>query len=73
MVVAIRHDELLTSLYAHLDDRAFGGLVQPGDTVTQGQVIGYVGLTGNTTGPHVHFEARLDGRPFDPLLLVRPF
>ena len=72
MVVAIRHDERLTSLYAHLDDRAYGALVQPGEEVKQGQVIGYVGLTGNTTGPHVHFEARLDGRPFDPLLLAKP-
>ena len=71
MVIAIRHDERLASLYAHLDDRAYGALVQPGETVKQGQVIGYVGLTGNTTGPHVHFEARLDGRPFDPLLLTK--
>jgi murein DD-endopeptidase MepM/ murein hydrolase activator NlpD len=71
MVIAIRHDERLTTLYAHLDDRAYGALVQPGETVRQGQVIGYVGLTGNSTGPHVHFEARLDGRPFDPLLLTQ--
>jgi murein DD-endopeptidase MepM/ murein hydrolase activator NlpD len=70
MVVVIRHEERLTSLYAHLDDRAYGALVQPGEPVRQGQVIGYVGLTGNTTGPHVHFEARLDGRPFDPMQLV---
>lgn len=70
MVVVVRHGERLTSLYAHLDDRAYGALVQPGEPVTQGQVIGYVGLTGNTTGPHVHFETRLDGRPLDPRLLV---
>ncbi|MGI8424009.1 MAG: peptidoglycan DD-metalloendopeptidase family protein [Chloroflexota bacterium] len=72
MVVVIRHDDRLMSLYAHLDDRAFGGLVQPGEAVKQGQVIGHVGLTGNTTGPHVHFEVRFDGRPIDPLLLVNP-
>jgi murein DD-endopeptidase MepM/ murein hydrolase activator NlpD len=70
MVVVIRHGERLTSLYAHLDDRAFGASVQPGDAVKQGQVIGYVGLTGNSTGPHLHFETRLDTQPFDPLLLV---
>ena len=72
MVIVIRHDERLTSLYSHLDDRAYGALVLPGEPVKQGQVIGYVGLTGNTTGPHLHFEARLDGRPLDPLLLVKP-
>jgi len=60
IAVAIRHDfsyygyEILT-IYAHMNETA----VVEGQTVEQGQVIGYVGITGNTTGPHVHFEVRL--------------
>ncbi|MBI3971335.1 MAG: peptidoglycan DD-metalloendopeptidase family protein [Chloroflexi bacterium] len=71
-VVLIRHDEHLTTLYAHLDDRARGIAVNAGDPVEAGQAIGYVGLTGYTTGPHLHFELRLDNQPIDPLLLVKP-
>ena len=72
MVVLLRHEERVTTLFAHLDDRAHGLPVQPGDTVKQGQVIGYVGLTGYSTGPHLHFEVRLDGRPINPLMVVKP-
>jgi murein DD-endopeptidase MepM/ murein hydrolase activator NlpD len=72
MVVLLRHGERVTTLLAHLDDRAHGLPVQPGDAVKQGQVIGYVGLSGYSTGPHLHFEVRLDGQPIDPLLVVKP-
>jgi murein DD-endopeptidase MepM/ murein hydrolase activator NlpD len=44
--------------------------VQAGQVVRQGQVIGYEGQTGWATGPHVHFEMRLDNVQFDPLLLI---
>jgi murein DD-endopeptidase MepM/ murein hydrolase activator NlpD len=70
MVVLLRHGKHLRSLYAHLDAQAYGPAVRPGDEVESGTVIGFIGLTGYSTGPHLHFEARLDNRPFDPRLLT---
>jgi murein DD-endopeptidase MepM/ murein hydrolase activator NlpD len=52
----------MTTLYAH--QAAFG--VQPGDRVVKGQPIGVIGETGYATGPHLHFEVRIDGAPVDP-------
>jgi murein DD-endopeptidase MepM/ murein hydrolase activator NlpD len=52
----------VTTLYAH--QAAFG--VQPGDRVSKGQPIGVIGSTGYATGPHLHFEVRIDGSPLDP-------
>jgi cell wall-associated NlpC family hydrolase/biotin carboxyl carrier protein len=52
--VQIKNDDGTYSLYAHLSDR----LVQPGDSVKAGRMIGNVGSTGNATGPHLHFEIR---------------
>jgi murein DD-endopeptidase MepM/ murein hydrolase activator NlpD len=52
----------ITTLYAH--QSAFG--VQPGDRVVKGQPIGVIGETGYATGPHLHFEVRIDGSPVDP-------
>jgi murein DD-endopeptidase MepM/ murein hydrolase activator NlpD len=72
MVVVVRHSERVTTVYAHLDDRARGLDVQVGDSVAAGQVLGYVGLTGYSTGPHLHLEVRVDNQPVDPLLLVQP-
>jgi murein DD-endopeptidase MepM/ murein hydrolase activator NlpD len=42
-------------------------LVLPGSQVRAGDVLGYVGSTGRSTGPHLHYEMRFNGRPIDPL------
>ncbi len=70
LAVTLRHNEHVTTLYAHLDDRVNGLAVSAGDSVVKGQVIGYVGLTGYSTGPHLHFEVRVDNQPIDPALVV---
>ena len=61
--VMIDHGGNNWTVYAHLSSIA----VSEGDWVGQGQVIGYVGSTGNSTGPHLHFEIRLDGTQVNPL------
>ena len=61
-VVIITHSGGLSTLYAHQSRIAVSG-----GPVSQGQVIGYVGSTGHSTGPHLHFETRIDGTPQDPL------
>lgn len=64
--IAIRHSGGYETRYAHLSKT----LVTLNDTVSSGTIIGRVGTTGLTTGPHLHFELREDGRPKDPLLLL---
>lgn len=61
--VVIDHGASLGTLYGHQSEL----LVQVGDTVTRGQVIGLVGSTGISTGPHLHFEVRFRGTPIDPV------
>lgn len=65
MMVIVQHSWSEASLYAHLDDsRALP--VKEGDAVLRGQTIGFVGMTGFTSGPHLHFEIRLDNVPKNP-------
>jgi murein DD-endopeptidase MepM/ murein hydrolase activator NlpD len=70
MVVIIAHIGGLVSLYAHLDDRVAPPRVAAGDQVQEGQIIGAIGMTGMTTGPHVHFVVWRNGELIDPLTLV---
>lgn len=58
--VVIKHSNGTQTLYSHLND----AIVYSGATVAQGQVIGYVGNTGKSTGPHLHFEVRGAKNPF---------
>jgi murein DD-endopeptidase MepM/ murein hydrolase activator NlpD len=66
--VVIAHSGGLATLYGHLST----ALVKAGDKVTQGQVIGLEGATGNTTGPHIHFELRINEKPVDPTPYLPP-
>jgi murein DD-endopeptidase MepM/ murein hydrolase activator NlpD len=61
--VIIAHPDNRQTLYSHLK----GALVQKGEAVAGGQVIGRVGSTGNSTGPHLHYEIRINNVPVDPL------
>jgi murein DD-endopeptidase MepM/ murein hydrolase activator NlpD len=62
-LVIIDHGGGLATAYGHQSSIA----VANGQSVSQGQVIGYVGSTGHSTGPHLHFEVRVNGAPVDPL------
>jgi murein DD-endopeptidase MepM/ murein hydrolase activator NlpD len=66
--VVLRHDDGYSTCYAHLAFYARG--LRSGQRIERGQVIGYVGRTGTVTGPHLHFEVRLNDRPLDPLTLT---
>ena len=61
-LVVIDHGHGLTTRYGHL--RGFA--VRAGQIVTKNQVIGWVGMTGRTTGPHLHYEVRMNDRPMNP-------
>ena len=66
-VVIVKHRSNHTTLYAHLSRVN----VRKGQSVSQGQVIGLVGSTGWSTGPHLHFEFRVDGQHKDPMTLAK--
>ena len=63
--IVVRHNSEFSTGYAHLNSYARG--IKPGVRVKQGQVIGYVGSTGRSTGPHLHFEIIKNGKKIDPL------
>jgi murein DD-endopeptidase MepM/ murein hydrolase activator NlpD len=66
-VVIISHGNGMATLYAHLSKIA----AEPGSNVTKGDVVGYEGTTGFSTGPHLHFEVRSNGIPNNPLNYLR--
>lgn len=66
--VIIAHEENINTLYAHLDRI----VLRSGERVKAKDIIGYVGSTGLSTGPHLHFELRYRGIPVDPRPLLTP-
>lgn len=62
-LIVIRHNPELTTHYGHLG----GALPKVGSRVSAGDVIGTLGRTGRATGPHLHFEIRVNGEPKDPI------
>jgi murein DD-endopeptidase MepM/ murein hydrolase activator NlpD len=69
-MIKIRHNSVYTTAYLHLRNFATG--IKPNTWVTQGQVIGYVGSSGMSTGPHLDFRVWKNGTPVDPLRIESP-
>lgn len=67
-VIIVQHNARYQTLYAHLNDFAQG--LEQGSRVLQGDVIGTVGMTGWSTGPHLHFEFHIDGEHVDPMAAI---
>ena len=68
--VEIKHNSVYTTGYAHMSRYAKG--IKSGDFVKQGQIIGYVGMSGTATGPHLDFRVYKNGSPIDPLKMKSP-
>lgn len=64
--VIIAHDGGISTLYGHQSEIA----VSEGQQVGRGEIVGYIGSTGQSTGPHLHFEVRIGGEPVDPMLFL---
>jgi murein DD-endopeptidase MepM/ murein hydrolase activator NlpD len=69
-VVMLQHDGVYSTVYGHMS--RFESSLSQGESVKQGQVIGYVGATGYATGPHLHYEFRINGVHQDPLSAELP-
>jgi murein DD-endopeptidase MepM/ murein hydrolase activator NlpD len=68
--IILQHGQQYTTLYGHMS--RFAKPLNEGDRVTQGQIIGYVGMTGLASGPHLHYEFRINGAHVDPLAIKLP-
>ena len=69
-LIVLKHHGAYSTAYAHLSRFASG--LRKGSVVKQGEVIGYVGMTGWATGPHLHYEFRINGEQRDPLRVALP-
>jgi murein DD-endopeptidase MepM/ murein hydrolase activator NlpD len=69
-IVKVRHNGVYTSTYMHLS--GFGKGITTGKYVTQGELLGYVGTSGLSTGPHLDFRVSRNGSPIDPLKMESP-
>jgi len=69
-VIMVNHQGRYTTVYGHLSRYAAG--LHNGQHVAQGEVIGYVGMTGLATGPHLHYEFKVNGQQHDPLRVALP-
>lgn len=68
--IRVRHSGTYSTAYAHMS--GYGRGLKTGMRVRQGQVIGYVGMTGRATGPHLHFEVIRDGKQINPVTVKFP-
>lgn len=68
--IILQHGQQYTTLYGHMS--RFAKSLKQGDRISQGQVIGYVGMTGLASGPHLHYEFRINGAHVDPLAIKLP-
>ncbi|MGH8489360.1 MAG: M23 family metallopeptidase, partial [Gammaproteobacteria bacterium] len=68
--IILDHSLTYSTLYAHLSH--FANRLRPGQHVRQGQIVGYVGRTGSATGPHLHYEFRVNGVHKNPLTVNLP-
>lgn len=68
--VRVKHNSTFSTAYAHMS--TFAHQIAPGRRVRQGEVIGYVGTTGRSTGPHLHYEVLRDGQQINPMSVRFP-
>ena len=68
--IVIEHNYLYKTVYAHMS--RFNPKIKRGDKVSQGDIIGYVGSTGISTGPHLHYEFRIANKPVNPMTVKIP-
>ncbi|MFA5826173.1 MAG: M23 family metallopeptidase, partial [Gallionellaceae bacterium] len=69
-VIMVNHQGRYTTVYGHLSKFTPG--IHRGQRVSQGEIIGYVGMTGLASGPHLHYEFKIDGMQRDPLRVALP-
>jgi len=69
-IVVLKHRDRYSTAYAHLN--GFAGGLRQGARIKQGELIGYVGSSGWATGPHLHYEIRINDVPYDPMKIALP-